>query len=540
VVLALDTYEVFGLMDTWLRQVFLPALGDNVRVLLVGRRPPGSAWLTSPGWQDLFRALALGPLPDSQAAELLSRCGIADADHVRRIHRFTHGHPLALKLVASAIQQRPELDLEAMALPRAMDELVGRYLEGVDDPIARRALDVASVVRRTTRSLLRAALPDLAPQDAFERLRALPFVEASRDGLILHDAVQPVICAALRAADPTAYASHRRAAWRQLRSELRTAGGPDLWRYTADMLYLIENPVVREAFFPSGGSHFAVEAARPEDARAIHEIVEQHDGPEAARILARWWARAPAAFQAVRDRDGSVAGFYCMCDPTTVDQDLLREDAVARAWCEHVRRHPPPQTQRVLFLRRWLSRADGEAPSPVQAACWLDVKRAYMELRPDLRRVYLAVHDLPTYAPTALKLRFHPLPEATVAVADTTYHTAMLDFGPSSVDGWLCALVQAELGTDDPDVLDVEARELLVDGRRVPLTRLEFELMLYLYQREGKAIARAALLEDVWGYGYDGGSNVVDVVVRALRKKLGAHAALIETVSGVGYRFRRP
>src|SRR5262249_16712062 len=131
---------------------------------------------------------------------------------------------------------------------------------------------------------------------------------------------------------------------------------------------------------------------------------------------------------------------------------------------------------RVLFLRRWLSREHGEAPSPVQAACWLDVKRAYMELRPDLRRVYLAVRDLPTYAPTALKLRFQPLPDAPVALADPTYHTAMLDFGPSSVAGWLCALVQAELGTDDPDVLDVEARELLVDGRRVPLTRLEFEL----------------------------------------------------------------
>ena len=61
----------------------------------------------------------------------------------------------------------------------------------------------------------------------------------------------------------------------------------------------------------------------------------------------------------------------------------------------------------------------------------------------------------------------------------------------------------------------------------------------YLSQREGKAVPRAALLADVWGYAYEGGSNVVDVVVRSLRKKLGGRARAIETVSGVGYRYRR-
>jgi DNA-binding response OmpR family regulator len=45
------------------------------------------------------------------------------------------------------------------------------------------------------------------------------------------------------------------------------------------------------------------------------------------------------------------------------------------------------------------------------------------------------------------------------------------------------------------------------------------------------------LLADVWGYDYDGGSNVVDVVVRSLRKKLGERAALIEAVRGTGYRL---
>jgi DNA-binding response OmpR family regulator len=50
-------------------------------------------------------------------------------------------------------------------------------------------------------------------------------------------------------------------------------------------------------------------------------------------------------------------------------------------------------------------------------------------------------------------------------------------------------------------------------------------------------VTRVDLLEEVWGYEYDGGSNVVDSIVRSLRKKLGDYAAAIETVTGVGYRF---
>jgi DNA-binding response OmpR family regulator len=59
-----------------------------------------------------------------------------------------------------------------------------------------------------------------------------------------------------------------------------------------------------------------------------------------------------------------------------------------------------------------------------------------------------------------------------------------------------------------------------------------------LASRPGRAVPRVDLLEHVWGSAYDGGSNVVDVVVRGLRKKLGPDGARVETVRGVGYRLR--
>lgn len=60
-------------------------------------------------------------------------------------------------------------------------------------------------------------LPEAAPQDAFERLRALPFVETSRDGLVLRDAVRQASAVNPRAADPARYRRYRQAAWRLLR-----------------------------------------------------------------------------------------------------------------------------------------------------------------------------------------------------------------------------------------------------------------------------------------------------------------------------------
>jgi serine/threonine protein kinase len=151
----------------------------------------------------------------------------------------------------------------------------------------------------------------------------------------------------------------------------------------------------------------------------------------------------------VRGEDGSIAGFYCCFDPNTVDTSDFQQDPILKCWWRQENDNPIPAGQTVLFLRRWLSLEHGEAPSPVQAACWLDIKRTYMELRPKLRRVYLTVIDLPTYAPVAVKLGFNPISEAALELDGHTYHTAMLDFGPLSVDGWLTGLVADELGIEE-------------------------------------------------------------------------------------------
>src|SRR5207248_2395812 len=84
--------------------------------------------------------------------------------------------------------------------------------------------------------------------------------------------------------------------------------------------------------------------------------------------------------------------------------------------------------------------------------------------------------------------------------------------------------------------LDPASREVRRGGKEVQLSAKEFALLETLMRRPGEVLSRLHLLEHAWDFAYENRSNVVDVYVRRLRRKLGDGA--IETVRGVGYRLR--
>ena len=84
--------------------------------------------------------------------------------------------------------------------------------------------------------------------------------------------------------------------------------------------------------------------------------------------------------------------------------------------------------------------------------------------------------------------------------------------------------------------LDVRTRRATVGGREVELSAREYALAEIFMRNAGQVLSREQLLDQVWGYDFDPGSNVVDVYVGYLRKKFGAD--VIRTVRGMGYRFR--
>jgi DNA-binding response OmpR family regulator len=96
--------------------------------------------------------------------------------------------------------------------------------------------------------------------------------------------------------------------------------------------------------------------------------------------------------------------------------------------------------------------------------------------------------------------------------------------------------------TVGPLTLDRITREVTCGGQQVELTTREFNLLEYLLRSPGRVLTRTQILEHVWGYDFNPSTNVVDVAIQRLRKKLDPlnAAQWIESVRGVGYRFRQP
>jgi hypothetical protein len=480
--------------------------------------------------------MRLGPLTERESLACLAAQGIEPAK-ARRLTTFARGHPLSLVMAAQLGRDTPDLNPEDAASGALIDTLAAEYLAAVPDSVTREALEAASVIRRVTSPLLGAMLPGVAPADTLDRLKGLPFVEQAGDGLFVHDTIRDAIAASLKASDPGRHRQYRIAAWNVLRDGVARAGRQDLWRYTADILYLLQNPVIREGFFPSGYQPLAVERATEGDIDAIRAIAARHESPAAADVVDAWWQFHPRAFFACRDADGHTPGFAIVVRGNELSEDIIAADPVAAMWAGAMRdTNGAPHS---LLIRRLLDFDEGEGNSGSRGAFGLDVKRTYMEMRPGLRYIYLGGTQPPHLAWCA-PLHFVPLGEP-VDMGGKLFHSLRLDMGPGSVDAWLANVVGEELGIVEPaanGILDDESRELILPTGRVQLTPLEFGLFQALRSRPGRPISRADLVATVWGYESGATSNVVEAVVLSLRKKLGEQAPLVETVRGVGYRFR--
>ncbi len=90
--------------------------------------------------------------------------------------------------------------------------------------------------------------------------------------------------------------------------------------------------------------------------------------------------------------------------------------------------------------------------------------------------------------------------------------------------------------------LDPAARDVRRGGRRIELTAREFALLEYLLRRKGVVVTRDMILQNVWDTDYEGGSNLIEVYINYLRRKIDHDATtkLIHTVRGVGYVLREP
>lgn len=85
--------------------------------------------------------------------------------------------------------------------------------------------------------------------------------------------------------------------------------------------------------------------------------------------------------------------------------------------------------------------------------------------------------------------------------------------------------------------VDFTGRVVTVDGERISMSPREYELLFYLVKNRNIALGRQKLIEEVWGYDYDGDDRTLDTHIKLLRSSLGPYRRLLVTLRGVGYRF---
>ncbi|MBP2478377.1 DNA-binding response OmpR family regulator [Crossiella equi] len=132
-------------------------------------------------------------------------------------------------------------------------------------------------------------------------------------------------------------------------------------------------------------------------------------------------------------------------------------------------------------------------------------------------------------------------PEAAVAFSTLLREVTALPGGPA-----IQVSAQEDLVVPSPRrpapvatglVISPESRQVFRGGHPLDLTRLEFDLLLYLAERPHRVHHRRTLMAEVWGIGEPIRSRTIDVHMRRLRQKLGPDHAVITTVRGVGYRL---
>ncbi|MDY6037581.1 MAG: response regulator transcription factor [Eubacterium sp.] len=85
--------------------------------------------------------------------------------------------------------------------------------------------------------------------------------------------------------------------------------------------------------------------------------------------------------------------------------------------------------------------------------------------------------------------------------------------------------------------INIAARTVTVDGKRVELTPKEYDLLFYLIKNKNIALSRDKLLSDIWGYDFFGDDRTIDTHIKNLRNNLGSYRDFIVTLRGVGYKF---
>lgn len=449
-VIVVDTYETIAALDGWLRERFLPELPDNTLVVLASRTPPTLPWRSDPGWQALLRIVPLRNLSPQEGRTYLAQREVPPDQH-SAVLAFTHGHPLALSLVADVFAQRPGVTFKPEAAPDIVKTLLEQFVQKVPGQAHRAALEACALVRYTTESLLGELLSFPDVHELFAWLRELSFIESGPHGLFPHDLAREILVADLRWRNPPWYAELHDRARRFYNAHLQQAGPLEQQAILIDYIYLHrDNPAVRPFFVQlqsqhESGATVVVDAANPADRAPILEIISRHEGPASAEHAARWLTSQPDNVLVLRGASGRVDGVLVQVAlASALDEDRASDPGTAAAWA-YLEQHAPLRSgEEATIFRFWMARESYQDVSPAQSLIFVHMVRHYLTRR-GLAFTFLPCAVPEFWAPIFAYADLTRLPEADFEVGGRRYGVYGHDWRAVPPMAWLLLLAEREL-----------------------------------------------------------------------------------------------
>jgi hypothetical protein len=352
--LLIDSAEQLGGVETWLRETFIPSLPDSCPVAIAGRAAPQPSWRADAGWAELLRVISLRNLSPEESRALLHARGVDPSQH-EALLMTTHGHPLALSLVADVLRHSPGLSPAlASRAPDVLAVLLERFAHDAADEVHRAALYAAAHVRAIDESLLRRAVDPRRASELYDWLADLSFSELGVDGLYLHDLAAQALDSELRRRDPERYAEmHRRLREPCVRLVADSTGAAQ-YAAATDLAWMHRfSPVMGGMIDWASARSLYPSALQESDRRPAVEAARRFEGDAAAALVEYWLDRQPSAFTMVRGGPGRTMGFICCLTISAEDEEAGRDPRV-RAALEEVARSAPLRAGERIAVVNWI------------------------------------------------------------------------------------------------------------------------------------------------------------------------------------------
>ncbi|MCD9021821.1 helix-turn-helix transcriptional regulator [Cohnella silvisoli] len=284
-VLALDTFEVIGEMESWLRDVFLPNLKSNILIIISGRHPLQGLWLSSPVWRQFIYRMPLAGFDYLSVKRFLELSNIEQEERIRHVYALSKGHPLTLALLVANPSALPLQNIPFEDSSETFRYVVNSWLTEVHSPDMRVLVETAAVVRHFNQELLSYVMEKEVTTEQFQQLLKLSFVQRVDRGWVLHDLLRDAITYELRLRMPEYYNRLWKRCVLYYYDKIKQTAHTKIMSWeNAEWFYYIGNQLIQAVFYQQSVCYSSEPLNPSNRAEAERYIVNRHLNAKDVRI----------------------------------------------------------------------------------------------------------------------------------------------------------------------------------------------------------------------------------------------------------------